>query len=207
MRSLVTGAVCLLVLGAFACGDSTEALGDQPPPPETRERDRPTPTRDPGPRVWRPSADDTDDPPAEGSTGGGSMRRERNRRTLTATEIQARLASLRTIDTDGSACEQAFEALRQSREGLGDLLDEERMGGPNRADYLSLCRVLPPEVQRCFTPAYQASHRESCEATLARFGEGREDPAWLERLTGRPASERPAPATTEAEARALRRRR
>jgi hypothetical protein len=195
-------------IAGLGCGDSSVAVNDQPPPPETRERDRPTPPRDPGPRVWRPRADDAGDRPAPSATGGGSsMRRDRPRRRLTGAEIQARLASLRTIDPDASACEQAFEALRQSREGLGDLLDEERMGGPNRADYLALCRVLPVEVRRCFTPAYQASHRESCNATLARFGDDRGDPAWLERLTGRPAGERPAPATTERQARALKRRR
>jgi len=167
----------------------------------------PAPT-DPGPQVWRPSG--TTPGEALGGTGGGGgggERRDRPTKRPTKTEIQAQLAGLRQIDGELGACQQAFAALRETRDGMRELLDEDQMGGPNRADYLAVCRAFPAEVQRCMTPSHQAANQESCQRTLARFGADRENPAWLERLSGHPPEERPAPATSEAEARALNRRR
>ncbi len=206
---------CLLVVAFGACEEPapTAEVGAALPPGLGPSREVTPGERRPessGPQRWRtrPRTAEEGGPDApESGALGGTMRRERSRQRPTKAEILARFDRLRTVGGDASACEQAFAVLRETTEGMGELLDESQAGRVNRADYLALCRAFPAEVRRCMTPQHQAANGASCRDTLAQFGNNRGDPAWLERLTGHPAADRPDPATTEADGRALRRHR
>jgi hypothetical protein len=141
-----------------------------------------------------------------GGGGGGrdarAERRAERAKQITKAELLARFAGLRNAGDPGDTdCQQAFAALAQTREGMGELLDSP-MGGPTRAEYVEVCSAFPSEVRTCLAPAYHAAHLDECRGVLERFAATRDDPAWLERLTGHPASERPEPSMTEGEARA-----
>ncbi|MBW2460469.1 MAG: hypothetical protein JRH11_02400 [Deltaproteobacteria bacterium] len=213
IRRVIIGGVFMVALGACEEPAPTAEVGAASPPglgPSREVTPREQRPESSGPQRWRtrPRTDEEGGPDSlESGALGGTMRRERSRQRPTKAEILARFDRLQTIGGDTSTCEQAFAVLRETTEGMGELLEEGQAGRVNRADYLALCQAFPTEVRRCLTPQYQAANGASCRDTLARFAGNRNNPAWLERLTGHPASERPDPATTEAEGRALRRRR
>jgi hypothetical protein len=194
----------LVVIGVNVATDDARRAPARPRPTADRAPAAPREI-DPGPRRTRVRRSEARPDSAQGGgggTGGGGAANE-----ITSAEVRARFANIRAQTQPlGSDCEQFVAALGLVREGMREA-GGRPLGGRSAAENLELCRAFPAEVRACLAPTHHALHVDECRGVLERFGATRDDPGWLERLSGHPASERPEPNITEAEARAMNARR
>ena len=62
-------------------------------------------------------------------------------------------------------CEQGYRSIQTMMERLrAQMPDAPTQQLPPEADFVNVCRELPPEAQRCLTVTYALQHREECEA-------------------------------------------